>query len=105
MWEVRILSARKRPLVSGNYGSNSDIAPIGLRFGLPVDRRQRLPKVYRRRDHDSINYCFPSEISLQRRLPPAVLGEESGWLLPESFVRNCLQVPGVSGGGEGLMAG
>jgi len=44
--------------------SNSDIAPIELRFGLPVDQRRRLPKVYRALDHDEITARFPWRISL-----------------------------------------
>src|ERR1700683_147074 len=42
----------------------SDIAPIGLRFGLPVDRRQRLPKLYR-----STEVLVHLGISGLRRLP------------------------------------
>src|ERR1017187_460771 len=95
-----------RPL-SGNVdvgsGSNSVIAPIGLRFGLPLDRRQRLPKVYRSTDHGHVTVRFPCRKTLQRRLPPAVSGEESGRLLPGSFVRGPLQIRRVTGGGEGVV--
>jgi hypothetical protein len=44
--------------MTGKFGSNSDIAPIGLRFGLPVDQRQRLLKVYWQRDHGDVSGCF-----------------------------------------------
>jgi len=47
--------SRKRPFLTGALGSNSEIAPIGPRFGLPVDQRQRLLKVDRTTDHDEIN--------------------------------------------------
>ena len=94
--------SRKRPFLTGAFGSNSDVAPIGLRFGLPAYRRRRLPKVDRRGDRDDVTAHLPWDISLQRRLSPAVPGEESGWLLPESFVRSQLQIRGVTRGGEGV---
>ena len=78
------------------------IAPIGLRFGLPLDRRQRRPQVYPRHDHGDVTAHFPWDLSLQRRLSPAVPGEESGRVLRYWGMRNSLQNCGVAGGGEGV---
>jgi hypothetical protein len=49
---------------------NSDIARIGLRLGLPVHQRRRLPKLYRQRDHNEITPRFWCRTTLQRRLLP-----------------------------------
>jgi hypothetical protein len=40
-----------------------------------VDRRQRLPKVYRQRDHDEITQWFPWSKLLQRRLSQQYLAK------------------------------
>jgi len=58
-------------------GSISVIGLIELRFGLPLDRLQRLPKAYRPTDHDGITSWFLRSITLKRRLSPAVSREES----------------------------
>jgi hypothetical protein len=47
------------PSVFTRPRSNSDISPTGLRFGLPLDRHQRLPKVDRSTDHHEITAQFP----------------------------------------------
>jgi hypothetical protein len=61
---------------------------FGLCRGLPMERRQRLPKVDRAAARADLTRCQPWDFRLSGVLPPAVPGEESGWLLPESFVRN-----------------
>jgi hypothetical protein len=48
----RIAAAREAP------SDTTRLARIELKLGLPMDRRQRLPKVYRHRDHDEITADF-----------------------------------------------
>jgi hypothetical protein len=49
-------------------------ATVSVKIGLPPDRRQRLPKVYRLRAHDDINCCFLWDFMLPGRLSPIVSG-------------------------------
>jgi hypothetical protein len=46
--------AQKQTVTKDGLGVNLGHSPIGLRFGLPLDRRQHLPKVYRSTDRDEI---------------------------------------------------
>ena len=101
---IRILSIDGRPIT---LAAEADAVRrrAGFQAGLPVDQRQRRLKVYRSTDHNDVTAQIPWDRSLQRRLPPAIPGEESGRVLPGSFVRGQLQIRGVTGGGEGVRVG
>ena len=56
---------------------------MDTRSGLPVDPRQRRLKVDRSRGRGGLTQRIPGKLQLQRRIEPAVSGEESEWLLQD----------------------
>jgi hypothetical protein len=50
------------------------VSKPSLDYGLPMDRRERLPKVDRTCHYDRLTRWFQWQIHLQRRLSPEVLG-------------------------------
>ena len=72
------------------------------RVGLPAIRSQRLPEVDRPAVGGAVIGWFTWQFHLQRRLSPAISGEESGWVLRDRRVWGALQNRGVTGEREGV---
>jgi hypothetical protein len=73
-------------------------------LGLPPDRRQCLPEVDRSATAKEVIAGFSWDFQPPGRLPPAISGEESRWVLRHRGMRGPLQIRGVTGGGEGVVS-
>ena len=76
-----------------------------LQSGLPLDRRQRLPEVDRQSTGEDVTVGFLWDFQPSGRLSPAILSEESRWVLRDWRVWSSLQSRGVTNGSQGISAG